>query len=428
METESEELKLAPITLSEEQQEAFDLCTSSTKRLFIINGRPGTGKTTMAFYLVQYFLSQRESVALCAPTGRAAKKLSEKTGYPAQTIHRLLAWTPQGFEYNKNNRLPHSLIAVDETSMVDLFLFYRLLEALDDSAKLVLVGDPHQLPPVGPGAPFRDLIRSGLVPHYELRKIHRQAADNKIITAAHAILDGDTTAIEWDGERLDLQLISMGDCDPGDIVYYIEEEILRTKHKYNMERKDSQVLAPMRKAEVGINSMNQRFQNVFNSPSSLKNEYRSGEKLFREGDRVIQNKNDYDLGIFNGDLGTIVEIPRDKKGSSENGKIMSVEFDDFGIVNLTSSKHIGRLTLAYALTIHKSQGSEYDMVLIPAHRSHIWMWSRPLIYTALTRAKKYCVIVGDMSVVTKAIRNNKDDGRMTFLQERIAGGFEEEIE
>lgn len=408
------------INLSEEQQEAFDLCTSSKSKIFIINGRPGTGKTTMAFYLVQQFLKQKESVALCAPTGRAAKKLSEKTGYPAQTIHRLLKWQhPGGFEHGQDFRLPYSLIVVDETSMVDLFLFHSLLEALSDDARLVLVGDPHQLPPVGPGAPFRDLIQSGKVPQYELRKIHRQAAGNKIITAAHAILDGNISGIEWDGERKDLQLISMGDCEQDAIIDYIEEELLNVKFIYDISRDDCQVLAPMRKATIGITSMNTRFQGVFNPPSSLKKEYRGANEVFREGDRVIQNKNDYDLGIFNGDIGTIARI---YQGDKTEKRIMSIDFDDTGNIGLTTTEHINRLSLAYSLTIHKSQGSEYELVIIPCHRAHIWMWSRPLIYTALTRAKSFCILVGDMTVVNKAIRNNKDDGRMTWLKERVQAG------
>ncbi|MEK0325651.1 MAG: AAA family ATPase [Nitrosopumilus sp.] len=408
------------ITLSDEQQEAFDHCTSSPGNIFIINGRPGTGKTTMAFYIVDHYIHDKKlNVALCAPTGRAAKRLSEKTGHPASTIHRLLSYQPHlGFTYNQNNPLPYDLIVVDETSMVDIILFYRLLNALSHNCKLILVGDPYQLPPVGPGAPFRDLINSGKVHGYELTKIHRQAADNKIITAAHAILDGNIEGIEWDGERLDLQLVSLGtgeDCDADRIVAYIEEEIFRSKHKYGLARKDTQILAPMRKATVGITAMNQRFQSAFNPPTSLKKEYIHSGNTYREGDRIIQVKNDYELGIFNGDLGVIAAINSDKKKNF----IMKIDFDDFGTVQLTTSDHINHITLAYAMTIHKSQGSEYDLVIIPCHQSHVWMWSRPLIYTALTRAKRFCVLVGDMNVVTKAIKNNKEDGRMTYLKERL---------
>ena len=225
---ENEETMEEVITLSDEQQDAFDQCTTSDANIFIINGRPGTGKTTMAFYIVQHYLGNGNDVALCAPTGRAARRLSEKTGHQASTIHRLLSFKPGvGFEYNKNNPLPYSLIVLDESSMVDITLFYHLLEALPENCRLILVGDPYQLPPVGPGAPFRDLIRSGKVPSYELMTIHRQAAGNNIITAAHAILDGNPSGIGWDGERLDLQLVSLGkgdDCDPDKIVDYIEEE------------------------------------------------------------------------------------------------------------------------------------------------------------------------------------------------------------
>ena len=324
------------ITLSDEQQVAFDRCTSSKANIFIINGRPGTGKTTMAFYIVQYYVNKGDYVALCAPTGRAARRLSEITGYPASTIHRLLSFRPGvGFEHDKDNPLPYSLIVVDESSMVDITLFYHLLEALPETCKLILVGDPYQLPPVGPGAPFRDLIRSGEVPCYELMTIHRQAADNNIITAAHAILDGDPSGIEWDGESLDLQLVSLGkgeDCDPEDIVDYIEEEIFRSKHKYGLPRTNTQVLAPMRKAAVGITSMNARFQNAFNPPTNMKKEYIHSGSKFREGDRIMQTKNDYDLGVFNGDLGVITRIKPGKDIA------MVVEFDGIGTVPAENSR------------------------------------------------------------------------------------------
>ena len=421
------------ITLSDEQQEAFDRCTSSNANIFIINGRPGTGKTTMAFYIVQHYVNKGDYVALCAPTGRAARRLSETTGHPASTIHRLLSFKPGvGFEYNKKNLLPYSLIVVDESSMVDIALFYHLLEALPETCMLILVGDPYQLPPVGPGAPFRDLIRSGEVPCYELMTIHRQAADNNIITAAHAILDGNPSGIEWDGESLDLQLVSLGkgeDCDPDEIVDYIEEEIFRSKHKYGLPRTNTQILAPMRKAAVGITSMNTRFQNAFNPPTNMKKEYIHSGSKFREGDRIMQTKNDYELGIFNGDLGVITRVkPGDNKDTKDRlapvdkslkDVAMEVEFDGIGTAQLRTAEHLNHITLAYAMTIHKSQGSEYDMVVIPCHRAHIWMWSRPLIYTALTRAKRFCVLVGDMSVVNSAINNVKDDGRMTYLAERL---------
>ena len=421
--------KIKGITLSAEQQAAFDQCTDSNSNIFIINGRPGTGKTTMAFYIVQHYLDKGDAVALCAPTGRAARRLSEMTGHQASTIHRLLSYKPSadsgGFEYNKNNPLPHTLIVVDESSMVDITLFYHLLEALSENCKLILVGDPYQLPPVGPGAPFRDLIRSGEVPCYELMTIHRQAAGNNIITAAHAILDGNPSGIEWDGESLDLQLVSLGkgdDCDPDEIVDYIEEEIFRSKHKYGLPRTNTQILAPMRKATVGITSMNARFQNAFNPPTNMKKEYMHSGSKFREGDRIIQTKNDYDLGVFNGDLGVITRIkPGDSRDANGKKKdvAMEVEFDDLATVQLRTADHLNHIALAYAMTIHKSQGSEYDMVVIPCHRAHIWMWSRPLIYTALTRAKKFCVLVGDMSVVSSAINNVRDDGRMTYLAERL---------
>jgi len=415
-----ETIDLSPqITLSDEQQAAFGCCANSPERIYILTGRPGTGKTTLAFWILQHYLEEtRGNVALCAPTGRAAKRLSEKTGHPASTIHRLLKWDPRikEFTYGTHNKLPHKVIVCDESSMIDLFLFNSLLKAIDDSCKLILSGDPYQLPPVGPGAPFRDLIHSNCVPCFELMQIHRQAADNKIISTAHAILDGDYEAVEWDGERKDFQIIKMTDEEY--IAKYIEEEILCAKQRYGVKPTDVQVLTPMHKGLVGTKVLNERYQATFNPASTAKREFISGFYTFREGDRVIQMKNDYELDVFNGDLGIITNIYQGSDVKSEG--LLQVRFDDCEVpVNLQNTDQVGRIALAYALTVHKSQGSEYPLVLIPCHSTHTWMWRRPLIYTAVTRAQKYCVLVGDTSVMTKAIKDNRDDERMTYLKERI---------
>lgn len=407
------------ITLSDEQEYAYKTCVQSKERIYIVTGRPGTGKTTLAFWILNHYLDETKgSVALCAPTGRAAKRLSEKTGHPASTIHRLLEWNPiiKGFNHGKHNKLPHRVVVCDESSMIDLFLFNSLLQALDSSTKLILSGDPYQLPPVGPGAPFRDLIHSTVVPCYELMEIHRQAADSRIISTAHSILDGDYESVYWDGKRKDFQIIQIEDEDK--IADYIEEEILCAKQRYQLQPTDVQVLTPMHKGSVGTKALNERFQACFNPPSSSKLEYIAGFQKFREGDRVIQMKNDYELGVFNGDLGFIDRIYKGHEVKA-NG-LMRIRFDDTSEhVNLQNSEQVNRIALAYALTIHKSQGSEYPLVLIPCHSTHTWMWRRPLLYTAITRAQNYCVLVGDTSVMVKAIKDNQEDARMTHLKERI---------
>jgi len=408
------------ITLSDEQQAAFDTCINSKERIFILTGRPGTGKTTLAFWLLQHYLEETQgSVALCAPTGRAAKRLSEKTGHRATTIHRLLKWQPMGgFKYNETLKLAHKVIVCDESSMIDLFLFNSLLKAIPSNCKLILSGDPYQLPPVGPGAPFRDLINSNVVPCFELMEIHRQAADNRIIATAHAILDGDYEAISWDGERKDFQIIEKTDEEY--IVDYIEQEITFAKHKYGVKPNEVQVLTPMHKGLVGTKALNERFQATFNPPLSSKREFISGFNTFREGDRIIQMKNDYELDVFNGDLGIISNIYQGADVKHEG--LLQIRFDDREEpVQLENTEQVNRINLAYALTVHKSQGSEYPLVIIPCHSTHTWMWRRPLIYTAVTRAQKYCVLVGDTSVMTKAIQDNRDDERQTYLKQRIRG-------
>jgi len=414
-----EELTNLDITLSEEQEYAYKTCVSSKERIYIVTGRPGTGKTTLAFWILNHYLEESNgSVALCAPTGRAAKRLSEKTGHPASTIHRLLEWNPitKGFNHDIHNKLPHKVVVCDESSMIDLFLFNSLLKALDTNTKLILSGDPYQLPPVGPGAPFRDLIHSTVVPCYELMEIHRQAADSRIISTAHSVLDGDYESVYWDGKRKDFQIIQIEDEEK--IADYIEEEILCAKHRYQVQPSDVQVLTPMHKGSVGTKALNERFQACFNPPSPSKLEYISGFNKFREGDRVIQMKNDYELGVFNGDLGFIDTIYKGPEVKA-NG-LLRIRFDDTSeYVNLQNSEQVNRIALVYALTVHKSQGSEYPLVLIPCHSTHTWMWRRPLLYTAITRAQNYCVLVGDTSVMVKAIKDNQEDARMTHLKERI---------
>jgi len=343
-------------------------------------------------------------------------------------IQSITSWEPPKYKkyvYDLEVADNHNYISGNmlvHNSMVDIFLFRRLLEALRDDCLLILSGDPYQLPPVGPGAPFRDLINSMKVPFYELKKIHRQAADNRIILAAHSILEGNWQNISWDGERKDLQLRAFGtEDDPSLIINEIEEELFNVKNIYpDLTYEDTQVLCPQKKGGIGTKVLNQRFQEAFNPASLGKYEYSSTSYKFREGDKIIQMKNNYDLGVFNGDLGRIERVFRDDDPErKKKQKVMKISFDDSGALYNINAGQANELALAYALTIHKSQGSEYPLVIIPCHRSNHWMWTRPLLYTALTRAKQYCLLVGDMDMVTKAIKDTREDLRMTWLKERI---------
>lgn len=421
--------------LDESQREAIKLV--AVRGACVITGGPGTGKTEITRALVRVLdLIAGGGVALCAPTGRAAKRLEEATGRPASTIHRLLGFgqseldelgnklpkaSNSKFLYNDQNPLPAGAVLVDESSMVDSELMASLLKATRLGTKLVFVGDVNQLPPVGPGAPFRDFLASGKIPSVKLTKIFRQAQDSKIVESAHRILVG----------RVPLTSIP-GDRTPGGVFFLEEEDPEKTSsmiarcvsesipEQFGIQSRDIQVLIPMHKGPVGTQKLNSLLQDRLNP--ELVQVIRYGDKTFKLGDRVRQTKNDYKREIVNGDLGYVCEVfdklfcqepPEDQPKAILAVKLESSSLEE-KIFYCTRSE-LGQLQLAYAGTVHSSQGGEYPAVVIGLTRGHWIMLARTLLYTALTRAKKLCVIVGDRIALKRACENSKSEDRLTLL-------------
>ena len=387
----------------------------------IVTGGPGTGKTTIVKCILRMFDNLGQKVALCAPTGRAAKRMSVATGAAAKTIHRLLEldWREDGghFSYNENRPLPLDAVIVDEVSMVDESVFYALLKALPRGCRLVLVGDKDQLASVGAGNVLSDLIRCGHFPVVELTQIYRQSEDSKIVPNAHKINRGEMP--DLDNKSRDFFFEEKEDGDS--IARTATDLVTRRLPEYlGVAPLDIQLLCPMKRGSAGTINLNRVLQNALNPPSRDKREARQGENLFREGDKVMQTKNDYNrewkqetdgrvetgTGVFNGDIGVIESI---------NPHIMqfTVRFDDDKVAVYEYSD-IEELTLAYAVTIHKSQGSEFDTVVIALDANYM-LQTRNLLYTAVTRAKKMVVLVGARKTVARMIRNNETARRYSLL-------------
>ncbi len=381
-------------------------------KVSIITGGPGVGKTTMVKALVDAFQSRRMAVFLAAPTGRAAKRLEESTGREAKTLHRLLKFNPskRQFEYGPEQPLPADVLILDETSMIDIVLMHHVLKALPSKTWLVLVGDVDQLPSVGPGNVLRDLIDSRAVPCARLDTIFRQGENSWIVLNAHHVNQG---------EGLELPPREKGLSD----FYFIEheepEDIIRslvslmtdripTRFKLN-PRSDVQVLTPMRKNQLGSENLNRILQDALN-PTGPDIE-RFGRR-YRAGDRVIQIRNNYDKNVFNGDIGLIRSIDVEKQ-------IVGVDFD--GTLVTYETRELDELDLAYACSIHKAQGSEYQAVVILLATQHFKLLQRNLLYTAITRGKKLVCLVGSRKAVYIAIKNNRMTQRRTGLQERLTG-------
>lgn len=404
----------------------------------IITGGPGTGKTTTIKTLIEYFDDEGYDIALAAPTGRAAKRMTEATGYEAKTLHRLLEVggalaenrNDAGFERNENNPLEVDVVIVDEMSMVDVFLFRALLKALPGGARLVLVGDANQLPSVGPGQVLRDLIESGCFNVTSLETIYRQEGSGDIVVNAHKINHGE--AIKCDNKSKDFFLLERN--DPAKILTNTVELITKSLPPYvDADPFDIQVLTPMRKGNLGVVALNKYLQEQLNPKSPSKNEHPYGETLFREGDKVMQIKNDYQLewevlgkynipidagvGVFNGDTGKVIDI-------NEDSSTLTVEFDDSRRVRY-SFNLLEELELAYAITIHKSQGSEYGAVIMPIMSGPRQLMNRNLLYTGVTRAKKCLVIVGSSNTVKEMIENDEENLRYSGLKNKIIEVFAE---
>jgi exodeoxyribonuclease V alpha subunit len=401
--------KSSNIRLTDQQKLAIQ--TALTEKVSVLTGGPGTGKSTITGSIIQLLKDRHASVLLAAPTGRAAKRLTETTGLQAKTIHRLLEFTPSegtNFARDRENPLDADLIIIDETSMVDILLMNHLLNAVEVGSHILFVGDMDQLPSVGPGNVLRDLIESQVIPVIRLDTIFRQAEDSYIIVNAHRINNGEMPLFPKDAT--DFYLFSETDAiKAADWVVDLVSQRVQNKFGFNAIR-DIQVLTPMHRGSCGVTELNERLQNALNPENPNNAEVRYGSRIFRVGDRVMQIRNDYDRQIFNGDLGRIASI------DSEN-QIMMVNFEERLVPCETIQ--LDELVHAYAISIHKSQGSEFPVVVIPLLMQHYMMLQRNLFYTAVTRARKLVVLVGDKKSIAMAVRNNKIALRNTYLKERL---------
>lgn len=399
------------IKLSSEQHLAvYQACSSKS---FIITGGPGTGKTTITKAVVRVLDKLGYKVKLCAPTGRAAKRMSEATGYPASTLHRLLGSQPGGgFAHNEEHKLKADVVLVDEASMLDVQLLLSLLRALPLTCRLILVGDVNQLPSVGPGNVLGDLLDSGAVDQARLTHIYRQALESMIVVNAHRINEGQFP-------RQSLKKPPEADffwveCDDPALV---QEKIIdlvatRIPRTYGYDPlRDIQVLSPMHKGEVGTQALNELLQDRLN-PSGR--ELVRGKNRFRVGDRVLQTRNNYEKDVFNGDLGWIVE-------ADPHASELTVDFD--GRLVPYEASDLDELALAYAVSVHKSQGSEYPVVIVPVVTQHFVMLKRNLIYTALTRARKLAVIIGGKKALGIGLHSAGTSKRFTHLRYRLQECF-----
>ncbi|WP_375466842.1 ATP-dependent RecD-like DNA helicase [uncultured Nostoc sp.] len=400
------------IQLSEQQQQAVEIAAYS--RMMILTGGPGVGKTFTTHTIVSLWKAMGKSIALAAPTGRAAQRLGEMTGLEAKTIHRLLEFDPRtrGFKCDSENPLPHTAIIVDEASMLDLFLAYSLIKAVLAGALLLLVGDIDQLPSVGPGQILADLINSGRVPVVRLTQVFRQAQQSAIISAAHQINRGIYPTIEPISDN------PVSDClwhggghQPEHGVQAICELItdLIPRLGFNPAT-DVQVLCPMSRGLVGTRNLNTVLQQLINPPSPNKVEINRGGNLLREGDRIIQLTNDYNREVFNGDLGIIQSIDTVEQEVTVLYGERTVVYD---------YADLNEIALAWSISIHKSQGSEYPVIVLPIYMQHYMMLTRNLFYTGLTRAKKLAIIVGAKKAISLAVRSTEDQQRYTRLKQRL---------
>lgn len=389
-----------------------------TNNMSIITGGPGTGKTTSLKKVIEALERMgigRPYIACCAPTGKAAIRMRHQAGIQASTIHRLLEYSPEleDFVHNSLNPLPVQAVIVDESSMVDIWLMARLIDAIPNSARLILVGDVDQLPPVGPGNVLGDLISCNVVPVTRLTHIFRQSEHSWISINARDIKEGRKPNID-DEHSEDFFFIDQS--DPEDIqdtlVDLVQNQI---PERHGIQPADVQLLCPQKKKAVGVETMNHIFQDTFNPESPGKKEWDLGHgKVLRVGDRVIHTVNNYDLMVMNGEVGQIDAIMK-----VDNTDHMVVNFGDREVIYTKLDAY--DLQLAYAMTVHKSQGSEYPAVVMPVHSINKFMLTRKLIYTAITRGKQVVYLVGQRSALFKGVSNNRDDTRSTFLAERVQG-------
>lgn len=422
-------LKEQGLELDELQKNAVLECVKHG--IMILSGGPGTGKTTTINTIIRYFDEEGMDILLAAPTGRAAKRMTEATGYEARTIHRMLEinggmedGSRARFERNGENPLEADVVIIDEMSMVDIYLFQSLLEAVSVGTRLILVGDVDQLPSVGPGQVLQDLIESKSFPTVMLKKIYRQAGESDIVMNAHRINMGQKIALN--NKSKDFFFLPRNDVQ---VIYKHMIQLITEKLPRYVEAQpyDIQVLTPMRKGSLGVETLNEILQRYLNPADPSRKEHAAGDQIFREGDKVMQIKNNYQLeweivsqygiridsgsGVFNGDIGTIRRI-------REESSTVQVEYDEHRLVEYTFSQ-LDEIELAYAITIHKSQGSEYPAVLLPLLSGPKMLMNRNLLYTAVTRARKCVTILGSQEVVDGMIENENQYHRYTGLGRRI---------
>lgn len=414
------------ITLAENQIQA--ICQALANQVTIITGGPGTGKTTIIQCIIEIFKEEQHEVLIAAPTGRAAKRITEATGYEASTVHRMLELQysleeeESRFERNRNNPLDADVVVVDEASMLDLSLMYSLLDALETGTRLILCGDANQLPSVGAGNVLKDFIESGAIPTVKLTEIYRQAEESLIVTNAHKIQAGQMPTVNV--EQGDFFLLSCENPNQiAEIVVDLCAERLPKKYGFHSFN-DIQVLTAMRKGICGVEQLNGKLQERLNPPSKLRSEKTLGRCVFREGDKVMQIKNNYTLrwersydaqeegeGLYNGDAGLIVHLNNELR-------YMDVEFDDNRVARYDMNQ-LEEIEHAFAVTIHKSQGSEFPAVVIPLVSGPQMLLTRNLIYTAITRARELVVLVGSKQVLQEMIMNVTETKRYTGLKERL---------
>ena len=397
--------------LEEEQQEAVRQALQ--QKVLVITGGPGTGKTTLLNALLALLRRAKFSFVLAAPTGRAAKRMAESAGEEAMTIHRLLEYNPHegGFQRSEDRPLEADVVIIDEASMVDLALMDNLLSAIDRHSHLVLIGDVDQLPSVGPGSVLRDLIDSGMIPVVMLRRIFRQDRHSLIVANAHRILQGQPLVAPNDSLERDFILLARESEEEilQSVKVLVKEELPQTLNLAADEVAHTiQLLTPMHRGMLGTIQLNREMQSLLNP---IGDSLQRGESFLRAKDKVMQLRNNYDKGIYNGDLGRITGIDR------KEGKVQVDFYDKLVEYN---DDELDEISLAYATSIHKSQGSEYPVVVIPLHMSHYMMLHRSILYTAVTRGKKRVVLVGSRRALAMAIQNVRLERRYTGLKEKLA--------
>jgi exodeoxyribonuclease V alpha subunit len=376
--------------------------------VLVLTGGPGVGKTTLVNAILRVLAAKKVELLLCAPTGRAAKRMRETTGREARTIHRLLETDPKtgGFRRNEDNPLSCDLLVVDETSMVDVRLMNALLRAIPDHAAVLFVGDVDQLPPVGPGQPLADIIGSGMVPVVRLTEIFRQAARSQIIQSAHRINRGEPPALEKPSGETDFYFVP-ADTPEVAVPRILEIVKQRIPRRYGVDPiREVQVLCPMNRGGVGARSLNIELQKILNPRKEPKVE--KFGTTFLVSDKVMQTENDYGKEVYNGDVGFVSAI------DVEQGEI-TIAFDGRDVIYAPGE--LDQVVLAYATTIHKSQGSEYPVVVIPVMTQHYTMLARNLLYTAVTRGKRLVILVGQRKAVMIAVKNASSNRRWSKLRE-----------